>query len=74
VAPYILKWCIDALICDRSKPDHTCPSDAETYGWIGGYCIAKYAYDFFNNIREMPFTVMSSQAEILIASEVYNHV
>ena len=61
-------------MCNRFKPNNTGPSDSETYGWIGGYCVAKFAYDFLNNIREVPFTSMSSQAEILIASDVYNHV
>ena len=38
------------------------------------YCVVRFAADFVNNIREIPFANVSASAEIYIAHMVYTHV
>ena len=70
--PLLLKYTVDAIICDIDTED--CPSSEETYTLITFYVIAKFSSDIINNLREIPYTMMAAQAEISIAHDVHDHV
>ena len=71
--PIILKYAVDAIICDEETFPNGCPSQQETYMLIIGYAVLKFAGDFLNNIREIPYANMAATAEISIAHDVYDH-
>lgn len=73
LVPLVIKEVIDSIICDR-KTDSTCPSVNDTYWLIGLYAGVKFASDFVNYIREIPYANMAAKAEISIAHDVYDHV
>ena len=72
--PILLKYAVDAIICDEETFPNGCPSQQETYMLIIGYAVCKFAGDFLNNIREIPYANMAATAEISIAHDVYDHV
>jgi hypothetical protein len=72
--PILLKYVIDAIICDRTTFADGCPSEQQTYILIIAYAVVKFLGDFFNNIREIPYANMAASAEISIAHDVYDHV
>ena len=74
VTPLILKYVIDAIICDRQAEDSECPSEQQTYILIISYACAKFGEDLINNLREIPYANMAASAEISIAHDVYDHV
>jgi ABC-type bacteriocin/lantibiotic exporter with double-glycine peptidase domain len=75
VHPLILKAVIDHVTCDSGAGDGGCIVDHHTtYLLIGLYCTCRFAADFVNNIREIPFANVSASAEIYIAHLVYNHI
>lgn len=73
LVPILLKFVIDAIICDK-ETTFDCPTEQETYLLIVAYACVKFATDFLNNIREIPYANMAATAEISIAHDVYDHV
>jgi len=75
VHPLILKYVIDHVTCDSGAGDPGCVVDHHlTYLLIGMYCTCRFAAEFVNNIREIPFANVSASSEIYIAHLVYNHI
>lgn len=74
ITPLILKYAIDAIICDRNSQDIVCPSEQQTYILIIAYAGAKFAEELINNLREIPYANMAASAEITIAHDVYDHI
>lgn len=80
--PLILKEVVDAMICveepgledGANESNGKCRSEYDTYVLIILYAFCKLAMDTFNYIREVPYAIMASQAEISIAHDVYNQV
>lgn len=76
IVPIVLKYAVEAIICDPDslKGEEVCPTATETYLLIGLYGGIKFLGDFINYMREIPFAYMSARAEISIAHDVYDHV
>lgn len=75
LVPIVLKYAVEAIICDEKTVEGgECPTVTETYLLIGLYGFVKFAADFINYIREIPFAHMAARAEISIAHDVYDHV
>ena len=70
--PLILKYAIDSI--QECLDDKTCPNSDRVYFLVAMYCVVRFAADFVNNIREIPFANVSASAEIYIAHIVYTHV
>jgi len=63
---------INGMVCNPKK--EVCPSQQEVYTYILIYTMCKFAYDIFNNLREVPYARMAANAEISIAHDVYDHI
>jgi ATP-binding cassette, subfamily B, heavy metal transporter len=85
LVPLVFKEVIDSIICEEEKLDESdsfflrsadsgCPTEQETYTIIGLYAVVKFAADFLNYIREVPYANMAAVAEISIAHDVYDHI
>lgn len=74
INPIMLKYAVDSIVCDRTIPGNSCPSEEETYLLIGAFTGFKYIYNLLENFREIPYAKMSATAEITIAHDVYDHV
>jgi ABC-type multidrug transport system fused ATPase/permease subunit len=85
LVPLVFKEVIDSIVCEEEKlaesdtfllrsAESGCPTEQETYTIIGLYAVVKFAADFLNYIREIPFANMAAVAEISIAHDVYDHV
>ena len=74
--PLILRVIINNISCDPEDTDleDGCPGTQSTYMLIIAYAATKFGADFLNYIREVPFSVISANAEKYIASMVYSHV
>lgn len=72
VVPIVLKYAVDAITCVKGVSE--CPTPQHTYVLIAAYALVKFAADFLNYIREIPYARMSANAEISIAHDVYDHV
>ena len=75
--PLILKFTIDNIQeCHFAKdlPLYPCDDVSNTYFLVAMYCVVRFAADFVNNIREIPFANVSASAEIFIAHKVYTHI
>ena len=72
--PLILKRIIDNISCDREEKSNDCPESDEVYILIIAYAGVKFAADFLNFIRELPFAYVSANAEKHIATMVYSHI
>ena len=73
--PLILKFVIDRIqLCHFDGVHETCPDSGNTYFLVAMYCMVRFAADFVNNIREIPFANVSASAEIFIAHLVYTHI
>ena len=70
--PIILKYAIDNI--QECLDVNSCPNSDRVYFFVAMYCIVRFAADFVNNIREIPFANVSASAEIYIAHIVYTHV
>ena len=70
--PIILKYAIDTI--QECLDVYTCPNSDRVYFLVAMYCIVRFAADFVNNIREIPFANVSASAEIYIAHMVYTQV
>mmetsp|Transcript_11579 Transcript_11579/g.19564 ORF Transcript_11579/g.19564 Transcript_11579/m.19564 type:complete len:318 (+) Transcript_11579:279-1232(+) len=74
--PLILKSIITAITCDEGTTTLAdgCPDAQYVYLLIVAYACLKFASDFLNYIREIPFSYISANAEKHIAKEVYSHI
>lgn len=73
--PIVLKYAVEAIICDPALIEEgECPTEMDTYLLIGLYGFVKFGADFINYIREIPYAYMAARAEISIAHDVYDHV
>mmetsp|Transcript_14338 Transcript_14338/g.24413 ORF Transcript_14338/g.24413 Transcript_14338/m.24413 type:complete len:327 (-) Transcript_14338:1052-2032(-) len=72
LVPICLKFAVDAITCSDGVSQ--CPTNQETYLLIGLYALCKFAADFLNYIRELPYARLAATAEISIAHDVYDHV
>ena len=70
--PIILKYAIDEI--QGCLDENGCPNSDTVYFLVAMYCAVRFAADFVNNIREIPFANVSASAEIYIAHLVYTHV
>lgn len=70
--PIILKYTIDEV--QACLDEDSCPNSDNVYFLVTLYCIVRFAADFANYIREIPFANVSASAEIFIAHSVYKHV
>ena len=61
--PLVLKILIDTLIEGNS-----------IYHLVAFYTVAKLAADGVNNLREMAFSRVSANAEVIISSKIFNHI
>ncbi len=76
LVPLILRAIINNISCDPETTDleDGCPDTQSTYILVIAYAATKFGADFMNYIREVPFAVISANAEKYIAAMVYSHV
>ena len=67
IHPLILKVVVDNITLGGA-------SDKETYFAIGWYVLVRFASQFVDFIREVPFANVSASAETHIAHMVYHHI
>lgn len=70
--PIVQKSVVDNLTGSYSEGDTELK--AKMFFLIALYSLIRFAADFTNYIREIPFANVSASAEIFIAHSVYNHV
>ena len=65
-SPLILKEAIEGITCIEDE-DTICPPTNETFLFVAMYGLIKFSADFTNYVREIPFSNVSSSAEVHIA-------
>jgi len=82
VHPLVLKQVVQNITCadDKTKPadgsadTEKCADAHATYMLIIIYAVTKFAAEFLNYVREIPFAYMAANAEKHIAAIVYRHI
>lgn len=79
IHPLVLKAVIENISCvekpaDGDIPAVTCPDAHTNYMLIIIYAVTKFAAEFLNYIREIPFAYIAANAEKHIAAKVYQHI